>query len=40
MGKEGKVFMTNNKILFNEPYGIKIGISMNVFLIWNKISHN
>jgi len=40
MGEEGRVFLSNNKILFNNKQGVRIGISVNAFLIRNEISHN
>ncbi len=39
-GCEGKVFLSENKVLFNEPVGIRVGISMQAFLLRNQISHN
>ena len=40
MGMETKIVLKNNKILFNEVGGIKVGISVSLFLIRNEISHN
>ena len=40
MGIEGKVFFNDNKILFNKKEGIRVGISINAFLVKNEITHN
>ena len=40
MGIDGKVFFNDNKVLFNKCEGVKIGISVNAFMVKNEITHN